>query len=358
LQLQEYYECVDWEFQTFDASLKYIPLENYIFKNVKAYSFKDLETIKKIMDANPVFLLIGRARYEDIDFFMLLFAGEIHSVENLSSFFVLLKASNKVVHRALLQEMGLLTVYETIRKRLQRDKKQLGTEIIATNNYMNMTLKISFLASKVFSTYEQNSEKSVREVMQWDYTNGYGINKEVYTSRKKRKASKAVEIPENVLSSIKSTENKIDSKQFGLRSAKGKHNSKIVKLERKLFDEKSTKSIAHVISDFQVSRMSNVFKVPISFSEMFNAIKNISNDILKLDMSDIDSNSIIGAVSSKFFEDIGWHNTGPQPLLVDDEKVIMAVDLDQVTLEINDAHSIEQHTLQELYNLLITKVSD
>jgi hypothetical protein len=124
------------------------------------------------------------------------------------------------------------------------------------------------------------------------------------------------------------------------------------------------KSNAKVFSDFQVSKLNDgVFKTSLSFENIFNAIYAVKEEIKDSIVSDEERDSILGAISSKFFEDIGWHNTGPQPIQLDENDIEINVDLDQVTLVIKNAEydavknsTNPNPTLQDLYNLLTTEV--
>jgi hypothetical protein len=351
LPLQDYFGVgIDWEFGSYEQSTTVL-LNTYLFETVKNYSDNNLKKLRELLDLKRVFLLIGHLKCEKSSYYILLFAGEFRSTEDLSEIVCLLKTN-----KSCLTKWKISTIFQTIKKRLQRDEYTVRKEVLVTNKVMQLSIHAYFAKAKIFSTHEQ-FDKDRLEIRDWNGSNGFEFDEQEYAARRKRKASKLVEIPEPLFAKFKSLDKTIENKNFGCKSIGGKTNSKVIKLPKKYFNAKPKKSVAHLISDFQVSRIKNVFSVPISFHNILEAIKNLRTDMLESEISEVESNNILGAVSSKFFEDIGWHNIGLKPIALIEKYIKMAIDLDQVTLEIKGSCSKNNYGLKELYDLIIKDVS-
>jgi hypothetical protein len=309
----------------------------YLLSVINNYSDKYLSDLLDTLENKRVFLFIGKISVNQKTFYILLFPGEIKDFKNV----MLLKTTRK----QMIPFKNILKCYETIKRRLSK---------IDFTNYMTNSMRFSLTCSLVFSVFEINSEKKINEIHFWNTANGYnGTEKCSYYS----KSLVAIELPNEMYFDLKSTDGPACSKIYNVKSKAAKS------IVRKLPQSKNStakKSNAQLLSDFQVSKLKNVFRKPLTMEKIHEAMKQTLADMINGGICERDSKNIIGAISSKYFEDVGWHNVGCKPLELSKENVEMNIDLDQITLETkNSCYKLKhsQHpTLQELYNLLSTEV--
>ena len=171
--------------------------------------------------------------------------------------------------------------------------------------------------------------------------------------------SLSVELPTTIHEKIILNDSKLNINHlFGVKSVSGKHHAKVkrIPINSKEIETKRRESNAKLISDYQVSKLSNVFLNPITFEEIAAALTHVMKEMSDSGLTDSDSNCVIELISSIFFEDVGWYNNGPKELnITKGYQKSLQVDLDQTVLEVSSA--VFKDTvitdLQSLYNLLL-----
>jgi hypothetical protein len=295
-------------------------LEKYIFDVIQTYCEDNYIKLETRLNTDHAYLFIGFVENENVTYYILLFAGgvDIKKREDLNKYVVLLKldANKKDFER-------ISRMWETTRKRLSRlgEKQKINWKRSEVTIKKSNKLIFSLTSSIVFILN--------KNVVHWDQVNGYPNLKRNVVHRSD-KSSLTVEITSKTKSLLTDGDDVINSKKVGVKSIGGTTHANVKTHSLLNRSKVQHKSNAKVLSDYQVSKTENIFVQPLSFKDILAGITKIQDDLKTSTLSENDKKFMIHAISTKFFEDVGWHNTGPEALQLCPDNVDLEIDLDQV----------------------------
>jgi hypothetical protein len=224
-----------------------------------------------------------------------------------------------------------------IRKSLDRMCKKIPPKEIGVTLEGNDSFKIELYNPKYFSNINENNDISNCQY-NWDDTMGFKVCKQPVSNKNRKVITKSPhKVPKfihNLITEHTKSNEKVIPRKPKKSVLKSMYSIPDVVSSNNTKPNNNNMKLAKVINDYLLEETldtEKLFVKELSMSDIATQLKNYSsfNNTGKIKLFQSDNDKFFGAISSKFFESVGWKSKGFD--VISSTKIKrLTVDVDQV----------------------------